>query len=65
MGHCCLMANRARPMQAAKLHYCKSTAQLEVRLVLDNVCDKVLSDLKSTRPVSTGRLRFCMEVNDV
>lgn len=59
------MANRARPMQAEKVHDCKSTAQLEVRLVLDNVCDKVLSDLKSTRPVSTGRLRFCMEVNDV
>lgn len=52
-------------MQAAKLHYCKSTAQLEVRLILDSVCYKVLPDLKSTRPVSTGRLRFCMEVNDV
>lgn len=59
------MANRARPMQAEKVHYCKSTAQLEVRLILDTGCKKNLPDLKSTRPVSTGRLRFCMEVNDV
>ena len=59
------MANRASLMQAGKVHYRKSTAQLEVRLILDSVCYKVLPDLKSTRPVSTGRLRFCMEVNDV
>ena len=59
------MANRASLMQAGKVHYHKSTAQLEVRLILDSVCNKVLPDLKSTRPVSTGRLRFCMEVNDV
>jgi len=59
------MANRARPMQAEKVHDCKSTAQLEVRLILDIGCKKNLSHLKSTRPVSTGRLRFCMEVNDV
>ncbi len=52
-------------MQAEKVHYCKSTAQLEVRLILDTDCNKDLPDLKSTRPVSTGRLRFCMEVNDV
>lgn len=52
-------------MQAAKFHYCTSTAQLEVRLILDSVCSKALPDLKSTRPVSTGRVRFCMEVNDV
>jgi hypothetical protein len=52
-------------MQAEKHHYCKSTAQLEVRLILGIFCHKVLPELKSTRPVSTGRLRFCMEVNDV
>lgn len=52
-------------MQAEKRHYCKSTAQLEVRLILDVVCSKDLADLKSTRPVSTGRLRLCLEVNDV
>jgi len=59
------MANRASLMQAGKVHYRKSTAQLEVRLILDIDCKKNLPDLKSTRPVSTGRLRFCMEVNDV
>ncbi len=59
------MANRASLMQAGKVHYRKSTAQLEVRLILDIDCKKNLSHLKSTRPVSTGRLRFCMEVNDV
>jgi hypothetical protein len=52
-------------MRAEKVHYCKSTAQLEVRLILDNNGDKDLPDLKSTRPVSTGRLRYCMEVNNV
>lgn len=52
------MANRASLMHAGKVHYRKSTAQLEVRLILDIDCKKNLPDLKSTRPVSTGRLRF-------
>ncbi len=37
----------------------------EVRLILGLISGRDLPDLKSTRPVSTGRLRFCMEVNDV
>ena len=59
------MANRASLMQAGKVHYRKSTARLEVRLILGTVCYRVLPDLKSTRPVSAGRLRFSLEVNDV
>lgn len=51
-------------MQAEKLPLQKHRTT-EVRLTLDNNCHKDLPDLKSTRPVSTGRLRLCLEVNDV
>ena len=52
-------------MQAVQTDEFKSTARLEVRLILESFCYKILPVLKSTRPVSTGRVRFCMEVNDV